>query len=113
VGLVDPALLAVVYAVRGEDTEITRLISALPDSKIDYSDIPKSGAHVKWSRPGALVPAGNKLQVTLRLDADVLSFFMKTGQRYQTRINGVLDEYMQAHRKWCLTETEMGAHWTA
>jgi uncharacterized protein (DUF4415 family) len=73
-------------------------IAALPDSKIDYSDIPKSGAHVKWSRPGALVPAGNKLQVTLRLDADVLSFFKKTGERYQTRINAVLREYMQAHR---------------
>ena len=58
----------------------------------------KSGAHVKWSRPGALVPAGNKLQVTLRLDADVLSFFKKTGERYQTRINAVLREYMQAHR---------------
>ena len=28
VGLVDPALLAVVYTVRGEDPEITRLISA-------------------------------------------------------------------------------------
>jgi hypothetical protein len=59
------------------------------------SDIPKSGEHVKWSRPGALVPAGNKLQVTLRLDADVLSFFKKTGERYQTRINAVLREYMR------------------
>ena len=28
VGLVEPALLAVVYTVRGEDDEITRLISA-------------------------------------------------------------------------------------
>jgi uncharacterized protein (DUF4415 family) len=73
-------------------------IAALPDSKIDYSDIPKSGAHVKWSWPAALVPAGNKLQVTLRLDADVLSFSKKTGERHQTHINAVLREYMQAHR---------------
>jgi uncharacterized protein (DUF4415 family) len=53
---------------------------------------------VRWTRPGALVPAENKQQVTLRLDSDVLNFFKKTGKRYQTRINVVLREYMKAHR---------------
>jgi hypothetical protein len=42
----------------------------MPDSDIDYSDIPKQTAAVKWSRPGALVPAVNKQQITLRLDAN-------------------------------------------
>jgi uncharacterized protein (DUF4415 family) len=73
-------------------------LAALPDSAIDYSDIPKQTAQVKWSRPGALVSAENKQQITLRLDADVLSFFKNTGERYQSRINAVLREYMRAHR---------------
>jgi uncharacterized protein (DUF4415 family) len=58
----------------------------VPDSAIDYSDIPKQTAAVKWSRPGALVAAGNKQQITLRLDADVQSFFKNTGERYQVAL---------------------------
>lgn len=53
---------------------------------------------VKWSRPGALVSAENKQQITLRLDAEVLAFFKNTGERYQSRINAVLREYVRAHR---------------
>jgi uncharacterized protein (DUF4415 family) len=72
--------------------------AARPDSEIDYSDIPKQTAAVKWSRPGALVPSGNKQQITLRLDAEVLSFFKNTGERYQSRLNAVLREYVRAQR---------------
>jgi uncharacterized protein (DUF4415 family) len=71
-------------------------LHALKDREIDYSDIP-SQRGVKWTRPGALVPAGNKKQITVRLDADVLEFFRKTGSRYQSRINAALREYMKAH----------------
>lgn len=74
-------------------------VAAMPDAKIDYSDIPKQTGTVQWTRPGALVPTENKQQVTLRLDADVLSFFKDTGKRYQSRINAALREYMKAHRK--------------
>ncbi len=74
-------------------------LAKTPDSKIDYSDIPPLGKDIKWTRPGALVSPENKKQVTLRLDADVLGFFKKTGQRYQSRINAALREYMNAHRK--------------
>jgi uncharacterized protein (DUF4415 family) len=45
------------------------------------------------------VPSENKQQVTLRLDADVLSFFKNTGKRYQSRINAALREYVNAQRK--------------
>jgi uncharacterized protein (DUF4415 family) len=55
-------------------------------------------AAVKWSRPGALVSAENKQQITLRLDAEVLNFFKNTGERYQSRINAVLREYVRAQR---------------
>lgn len=68
------------------------------DADIDTSDIP-SQAGVKWSRPGELVPQENKQQLTIRLDADVLSFFRRTGQRYQSRINAVLREYVEAQKR--------------
>ncbi len=74
-------------------------VEAMPDVEIDYSDIPRQTGTVQWTRPGALVPAKSKQQVTLRLDADVLNFFKGTGKRYQSRINAVLREYINAHRK--------------
>lgn len=70
----------------------------MKDEDIDYSDIP-SQRGAAWTRPGALIPAGNKKQITVRLDADVLEFFKKTGTRYQSRINAALREYMKANEK--------------
>jgi uncharacterized protein (DUF4415 family) len=71
----------------------------MPDAEIDYSDIPRQTGAVQWTRPGALVPSENKQQVTLRLDADVLTFFKGMGKRYQSRINAALREYVQAQKK--------------
>jgi uncharacterized protein (DUF4415 family) len=69
----------------------------MTDADIDLSDIPEQvGKH--WTHPGALIPAENKKQITLRLDADVLSFFKKTGKRYQSRINAALREYVNAQK---------------
>ena len=73
-------------------------IAAMPDKDIDYSDIPCKTDHVQWTRPGMLLPTENKRQITLRVDADVLSFFKGTGKRYQSRINAALREYVTAHR---------------
>ena len=74
-------------------------VAAMPDAKIDYSDIPRLTQPVLWTRPSALIPGENKQQITLRLDADVVSFFKKTGKRYQSRINAALREYVKAHRE--------------
>ena len=71
----------------------------MKDEDIDYSDAPASPRNAVWTRPGALIPAGNKKQITVRLDSDVLEFFKKTGTRYQSRINAALREYMKAHEK--------------
>ena len=46
-------------------------------SQLDYSDIPKQTAPVQWTRPGALVSAENKQQVTLRLDGRIASPSMR------------------------------------
>ncbi len=75
------------------------VVAKMPDVEIHYSDMPKQGGAVRWTRSGALAPSENKQQVTLRVDADVLSFFKKTGKRYQSRINAALREYFNAHRK--------------
>ncbi|MGB0123139.1 MAG: BrnA antitoxin family protein [Silvibacterium sp.] len=72
--------------------------TALQVRPIDHSDIP-SQKGMTWTRPGALIPAENKQQITLRLDADLLQFFRKTGKRYQSRINAALREYVNAHKK--------------
>jgi len=70
----------------------------MTDEDIDYSDIPPQSG-VNWTRPGALIPGENKQQITLRLDADLLRFFKKTGSRYQSRINAVLREYVEAQKR--------------
>jgi uncharacterized protein (DUF4415 family) len=67
----------------------------MPDSEIDYSDIPPLTGKEIWTRPGALVLTKSKEQITLRLDADVLEFFKKTGKLYQSRINAVLRQYIR------------------
>ncbi|MBB6142314.1 uncharacterized protein (DUF4415 family) [Silvibacterium bohemicum] len=71
----------------------------MTDAEIDYSDIPPQHNKKDWTRPGALIPAENKQQITLRLDADVVSFFRKIGRRYQSRINAALREYVEAQKK--------------
>jgi uncharacterized protein (DUF4415 family) len=74
-------------------------LKTMPDEEIDLSDIPSQAGQTGWRRVSDLVPAENKEQITLRLDADVLAFFRSTGRRYQSRINAVLREYMRARKQ--------------
>ena len=39
-----------------------------------------------------------KAQVTIRLDQDLLQWLKAQGKGYQTRINAILRQYMDAHR---------------
>ncbi len=62
----------------------------MPDDKIDYSDIPpltdgfwKHAVRNPFYRPV-------KLQLTVRLDADVVAWLREQGKGYQTRINALL-----------------------
>jgi uncharacterized protein (DUF4415 family) len=76
-------------------------MQALRDLKhegIDYSDIPPQ-PNTGWRRVSDLIPAENKQQITLRLDADVIQFFRGTGRRYQSRINAALREYVNAQKQ--------------
>ena len=70
----------------------------LRDEDIDLSDIPEQTGG-GWRRVSELIPAENKQQITLRLDADVIAFFRGTGLRYQSRINATLRDYVNAQKK--------------
>jgi uncharacterized protein (DUF4415 family) len=85
--------------VSAEQRRRLEAVAAIADDAIDYSDIPRQTDQLQWTRPGFLVASENKQQITLRVDADVLSFFKGTGKRYQSRINAALREYVNAHRK--------------
>jgi uncharacterized protein (DUF4415 family) len=74
-------------------------LAALPDSELDYSEIPertveewKQGVRGRFYRPV-------KHQITARVDADVLDWLKSQGRGYQSRINAILRrEMLAAHR---------------
>ncbi len=71
-------------------------LEKLPDDRIDTTDIPEV---LDWSdaRRGVFYRPV-KRQVTLRLDADVLTWFKvhaRDGRGYQTDINRALREHVQ------------------
>jgi len=63
------------------------------DQDIDTSEVPELGDDF-FEQAELHVPA--KQSVTIRLDADVLAWFKEQGAGYQTRINQLLRQYMQA-----------------
>jgi uncharacterized protein (DUF4415 family) len=72
-----------------ERREIAK-VAAMPDSKIDYSDIPpltekfwKNAVRNPFYRPV-------KQQLTVRLDKDVVVWLREQGKGYQTKINALL-----------------------
>ncbi|MBO9552728.1 BrnA antitoxin family protein [Pseudomonas sp.] len=80
---------------KASKTDWSRL-AQMDDKDIDTSDIPELGED--FFREAELrVPA--KQTVTIRLDSDVLSWFKEQGAGYQTRINQLLRQYMQAHQR--------------
>ena len=67
-----------------------KTLSEIPDSQIDYSDIPalpdefwKSAAQNPFYKP-------TKTSTTVRVDSDVLAWLKSQGKGYQTRINAIL-----------------------
>jgi uncharacterized protein (DUF4415 family) len=68
-----------------------KTLRALPDEAIDTGDIPEIR---DWSgAKRGLFYRPVKQQLTLRLDADVIAWFKRTGRGYQSRINAALREY--------------------
>ena len=71
-------------------------IKSMKDRDIDFSDIPELKDDFFAE---AFVWPGKKKQITIRLDPDVVDFFKRKGQGYQTSINSVLRRYMEIHQR--------------
>ncbi len=73
-------------------------LAALPEDKINTSDIPEQ---LDWQRAKrGLFYRPIKKQLTLRLDADLIAWFkarVPDGEGYQTSINTALREYVAQH----------------
>lgn len=68
-----------------------RRLDAAP---LDYSDIPPLGDEFFTKATEAWPPT--KQQLTIRLDADVLTWLKASGRGYQTRINRILRAAMES-----------------
>lgn len=77
-------------------------LSSLNDASIDTTDAPYLSEAV-WQRlPRRATENENqtgkiKEQVMLRIDTEVLEFFKRTGEQYQSLINAVLRSYVETH----------------
>ena len=65
-------------------------LTAMPESEIDFSDIPattekdwSAAVRGKFYRP-------TKQQLTVRIDSDVLEWLKSQGRGYQSRLNDIL-----------------------
>ncbi len=73
-----------------------RKLAALPDDRIDTSDVAELDED--FFREAKLrLPKGKHL-VSLRVDSDVLDWFKRQGKSYQTKINAILRAYVRVHR---------------
>ncbi|MDA0322985.1 MAG: BrnA antitoxin family protein [Verrucomicrobia bacterium] len=71
-------------------------LKAMPDSNIDFSDVPKLDKDF-FSQAQVRMPKKKKA-ISLRLDPDVLDWFKREEKQYQTKINAVLRAYVEAHK---------------
>ena len=71
-------------------------IAVTQDQSIDFGDIPELDESF-W-REAELVEPDRTEQITMRVKRSVLEYFRASGKGYQTRINRVLESYVQAHR---------------
>ncbi|MBI3796264.1 MAG: BrnA antitoxin family protein [Deltaproteobacteria bacterium] len=74
-----------------------KALASLPDADIDTRAIPEvtdwhGAVRGKFYRPV-------KEPISIRVDADVLAWFRAQGEKYQSRINEALREYMHQHQR--------------
>lgn len=75
-----------------EDAAINAGIAKDPDT---YQV--SSAEFAQMRRPGRPLGSGTKVQVTLRIDADVVEKFKASGAGWQTRINDALRSWSKQH----------------
>ena len=87
---------AAARSLTGKQRRELAAIAALPDEKIDTSDIPELPASAWKDAVRGRFYRPVKQAVSLRLDADVVAWLKKPGRGYQTRANHILRERMLA-----------------
>ena len=70
-------------------------LTAMPESEIDTTEMPVITDWNQAVRGPFYRPI--KRPLSLRIDADIIDWFQRQGQGYQTRMNGVLREYVERH----------------
>jgi len=73
----------------GRQRKTSSLSASAEEPKGRHFSLPE---RMEWYKP-------LKKPVTLRLDADVIAWFKKSGRGYQTRINGALRKMMKDEMK--------------
>jgi len=77
--------------------EQLKILGQMKDSDIDYSDAAPTDAEF-WKDAALYIPP-EKVQVSIRLDQDVIAWYkQRTTRGYQTFMNAVLRDYMQKPR---------------
>ena len=69
-------------------------IKSIGDKALDFSDI--SELHEDFFRNAILEIPKKKKAISLRIDSDVLEWFKKQGENYQTRMNAILKAFMKS-----------------
>lgn len=62
------------------------------------SDEEERGLEPDWPKARLLMPKPKK-SIHLRIDPDILDWLKSKGKGYQTRINAILRQYMDAHKR--------------
>ena len=73
------------------------VLAAMPDSAIDTAGMPPITDWSKAVRGAFYRPI--KRPLSPRVDADIIDWFQRQGQGYQTRMNSALREYVERHRE--------------
>lgn len=76
-------------------------IDAMKEEEIDLSDSPELTPEMfaKAVVRHGLKPRPKKVQFTLRVEEDVLTWFRSQGAGYQTQMNDLLRAYMEAQKQ--------------
>jgi uncharacterized protein (DUF4415 family) len=85
---------------RKSETDWKRVL-AMRDKDIDLSDIPEVTPEMFAKgvvRRGLKELIPRKVQLTVRVDRDVLDWYRARGRGYQTQINALLRTYMEASK---------------
>jgi len=89
--------LKVIVPTPEEDAAINKGIAQDPDT-FDPQDGFDHLKPVKLNLRGRPIGSGQKTQLTVRLDNDIISSFRETGSGWQTRINDALKDWLKHHR---------------